>query len=92
MSFTLSQEEGEKFKVFQSAYDIFIPPDNDEMRIKYEATGKGGTCGPSCIAVLEHSNVQTIVEDWCGWRAPFRGFSPIGEMKTTLSFYKYQFK
>ena len=90
MSFTL--KENDRQLLMQEVPELYVPSDNHELRIKYEASKRGGTCGPSTIAVLEHTQVETIIDCWCGWRAHWRGFSPIGEMKITLSFLKYQFK
>ena len=66
---------------------LWVPPDNDEQRIKHERMpNRRGTCGPSCIAVLEHTTVQSILDHW----APtWRGFAPIAEVKDVLSAYGY---
>ena len=72
--------------------DLYIPQDNDELRDKYEASGKGGTCGPSTIAVIKRTSVQNIIDNWCGGRAAWRGFSPIGEVENTLAFFGFSSK
>ncbi len=72
--------------------NLYVPVDNHSLRERYEASGKGGTCGPSAIAVMEKTSVQVVLDRWCG-KGPecFRGFSPISEMKQTLEAFGYRY-
>ena len=69
----------------------FVPLDNDLQREEYANTD-GGTCGPSCIAANEGIKVQDVINRWrgLGFEA-FRGFSPIAEIKETLTSFGYHF-
>lgn len=71
---------------------LYTPPDNEELARIYEAKG-GGVCGAACIAVLEQVPVQSILDRWIGKNsAYFRGFSPIADMKSTLTTFGYTYK
>lgn len=74
---------------------LFIPLDNVHQREKclLRSDGRGGTCGPAAIAVLEGTTVQSVLERWKGiGESAFRNFSPIADMKETLNAFGYTFK
>ena len=73
-------------------YPIFVPSDNHALMMKYEKL-HGGTCGPAAIAVLEHITVQEVLNKWKGiGQSAFRGYSPIADMKETLTAFGYKYK
>ena len=62
---------------------FFVPPDNDALREKWaDSPQHGGTCGVSCIAALERTSVQSVIDRWAGESWP--GYSPMRGMVSTL--------
>lgn len=62
----MARQKGE----MMSKSAMYIPPDNDELRERYESTGRGGTCGVAAIAALERKPVQSVIDTWAaadGW-------------------------
>ena len=76
-------------KFSESCY--YLPEDNDAWREKYEGSG-GGTCGPSCLAVLTRTTVRHIVEHFSHLEDGFKGYTPIADMKEMLRYFGYDFK
>lgn len=63
---------------------LFEPPDNEHYLRKWRDIG--GVCGPSCIAVLERTSIEAILNRWLGVGLnAFRGFTPIAELKSMLT-------
>lgn len=68
----------------------WIPPDNESLKEKYAKIG--GVCGPSTIAAEKGITIQEVLEKWRGIGSnTFRGFSPIKDLKETLTAFGYSF-
>jgi hypothetical protein len=68
----------------------WTPPDNETLKQRYARIG--GVCGPSTIAAEHGLTIQEVLEKWrgVGLRA-WRGFSPIKDLKETLTAFGYKF-
>jgi hypothetical protein len=75
-----------------SQFTCWMPSDNDAIRAYYESKG-GGVCGPASIAAERGMTVAEVLGNWKGvGPGAFRGFSPIDDMKETLTALGYQFR
>ena len=70
---------------------LFVPPDNADIRDRYERLGRGGTCGVATVAALERKTVQSVIDSWAGEKG-WPGYSPIREMRATLEKDGYRVK
>ena len=62
---------------------IQIPKDIEETTKKYSME-KGGICGQSCLAVIENTSVQNILNNWEEMGIVFRGWSGWKQLREYL--------
>jgi hypothetical protein len=68
----------------------WMPPDNKELAEKYAKIG--GVCGPATIAAYKGLFVKEVLDQWRGLgEQSFKGYSPIKELKETLTTFKLSF-
>ena len=71
---------------------LYIPEDNDKLRLNYEKNG-GGCCGPASIAAIIEKKVSNINLRWselCGHRVLSQGWTSWKHMKLILESYGYE--
>ena len=59
------------------------PEDNELMTEKYKIE-KGGICGQSCLAVIEKSSIQEVMNNWRKLEMEFKGWSGWRQLSSYL--------
>jgi hypothetical protein len=59
------------------------PEDNELMTEKYKIE-KGGICGQSCLAVIEKSSIQEVMDNWRKLDMEFKGWSGWRQLSSYL--------
>ena len=63
--------------------DFKTPKDNELMTEKYKIE-KGGICGQSCLAVIEKSSIQEVMDNWNKLDMEFKGWSGWRQLSSYL--------
>ena len=63
--------------------EFYIPGDIKHMTQKY-GIDKGGICGQSCLAIIENTSVQNILDIWEEMGIEFKGWSGWKQLKEYL--------
>ena len=69
----------------------FIPSDVKEMTEKY-LIDKGGICGQSCLAVIEKSSINNVLENWIDMGLEWKGWSGWKQLRKYLENRNYKVK
>lgn len=70
---------------------MHTPSDFKEMTEKHKVNG-GGICGQSCLAVIERSSVNTILENWKDMGLEWKGWSGWKQLREYLEKRTYKVK
>jgi len=70
---------------------IQIPKDVKEMTEKY-LIDKGGICGQACLAVIENSTIQEVLDNWEKVGLEFKGYSGWKQLREYLEKRGYEVK
>ena len=70
---------------------LYVPDDNMEQRIKWEDEG-AGSCGPSCMSIIEHKSIKEVLEDWKTINGEYKTWATWKEMQKYLAAKKYDFE
>lgn len=63
--------------------EYYIPQDIEKMTEKYKID-KGGICGQACLAVIEGSSIQNVLNQWVGFGLEWKGWSGWKQLKEYL--------
>jgi len=63
--------------------DFKTPEDNELMTEKYKIE-KGGICGQSCLAIIEKSSIQEVMDNWRKLDMEFKGWSGWRQLSSYL--------